>query len=337
MVYYFYDIVTNEKIETDKADFDLRFKALKTNEVLFFDSEEFHLYHSKNADEVYYLGFLKESKAIGYCITGLRNVDFKPVFCMPYSSPFSTFYFSAKTDDIDRAKCIKSLKSIANEKNANIRLIFPPDIYDDVLAVNIGIALDEGFSLQYSHVNNYFNLKDIYDIDEFVSQRPHSFRKNLNKAVRSNLTVRFNEKNFLKDAYEIIRKNRSEKNYPLAMSYEQILDISEMDTSKVDVFIVSDEKTDIASAIVFKISSKAVQVIYWGALEEYLGLRPMEFLVINVIKYYKEKGYDYLDIGPSTAGDRISHGLLRFKKTIGCHTNFKPVFLWQSGGENDTD
>ena len=73
MVYCFYDIATNEQTKCSKTDFDSRFKALKTNEVLFFDSEDFHLYHNKNADKVYFLGFLKESKAIGYCIFGLRD------------------------------------------------------------------------------------------------------------------------------------------------------------------------------------------------------------------------------------------------------------------------
>jgi len=58
---------------------------------------------------------------------------------------------------------------------------------------------------------------------------------------------------------------------------------------------------------------------------------------MNVVKYYKEKGYDYVDIGPSTADEKISHGLLRFKKTIGCRTNFKPVFLWQTRGSYDSD
>lgn len=57
MVYCFYDIATNEQTKCSKTDFGSRFKALKTNEVLFFDSEDFHLYHSKNADEVYFLGF----------------------------------------------------------------------------------------------------------------------------------------------------------------------------------------------------------------------------------------------------------------------------------------
>lgn len=337
MVYCFYDIATNEQTKCSKTDFDFRVKALKTNEVLFFDSEDFHLYHSKNADEVYFLGFLKESKAIGYCIFGLRDYSGRAMLCMPYSSPFSTFYFNPKIDDLDKARCINSLKSMAKELDADVKLILAPDIYDETLAISMGLVLDEGFKLQYSHVNNYYNLKEITDIDEFVSERAHSFRKNLNKAMRSNLVSRLNDDSSLQNAYQVIKLNRAEKGYPLAMSYQQILDISIMDKSKVDAFVVSNEQTDIAAAIVFEISSNAVQVVYWGALDEYSNLRPMEFLAMNVVKYYKEKGYDYVDIGPSTADEKISHGLLRFKKTIGCHTNFKPVFLWQTRGSYDSD
>lgn len=41
MVYCFYDIATNEKTKCSKTDFDSRFKALKTNEVLFLIAKTF--------------------------------------------------------------------------------------------------------------------------------------------------------------------------------------------------------------------------------------------------------------------------------------------------------
>ena len=56
-------------------------------------------------------------------------------------------------------------------------------------------------------------------------------------------------------------------------------------------------------------------------------MRPMELLSLEIIKFYKERSISYVDIGPSTANDKISHGLYGFKVNIGCKSNLKPVII----------
>ena len=55
------------------------------------------------------------------------------------------------------------------------------------------------------------------------------------------------------------------------------------------------------------------------------------------VEHYKNKGYEFLDIGPSTADYKVNYGLLKFKKNIGCSTNFKPVFYGELGGLVDSE
>ena len=337
MTYIFYDIVAKTTTETTSEMFEESIKNLHTNEVLFFDTKDFQAYHSKNADKVVCLGFKKEDKVIGFCYLGLRSSEEKNLLLIPYSSPFSDFYFSIKADDIDKMLSIRGLKQIANEHNADLKITLPPEIYDDNLAFNMSVLLDENIKLQYSHINNYIDLKAISSMEDFSSDRSHSFRKNLARAAKSNLTLLSNQDGILNRAFKVIKINREQKNYPLAMGYEQILDISNMNDARIDSFVVEDNYSDIAAAIVFRINLKTVQVIYWGALDEYSKLRPMEFLAYSLVEHYKNKGYEFLDIGPSTADYKVNYGLLKFKKNIGCSTNFKPVFYGELGGLVDSE
>ncbi len=331
MIYIFYDILECTKTKVSSEIFEANIKNLHTNEVLFFDTQDFQEYHSKSADEVICLGFIKEDKLIGFCYLGLRTNNDRNLLLMPYSAPFSDFYFATKTDDVDKMLSIRGLKYIANDYDADLKITLPPAIYDDNLPLNMGILLDESISLHYSHVNTYYDLKTISSMEEFVAEKSHSFRKNLARATKSDLTLKVNEEDFLNRAYKVIEQNRKQKNYPLAMGYEQIVDISTMTQAKTDSFVVGDKDNDMAAAIVFRINAKAVQVIYWGALDEYAKLRPMEYLACEIVRYYKDKGFEFVDIGPSTVDEKINYGLLKFKKNIGSITNFKPVFYGKQG------
>ena len=109
------------------------------------------------------------------------------------------------------------------------------------------------------------------------------------------------------------------------MNWESILETQSI--IDIDFFIVNKEKYAIGSAIVFHITSKVVQVVYWGDLSEFSQFKTMNFLSYNLFQYYKKQGIKIIDIGPSTKKSIPNFGLCEFKESIGCDISIKSEFF----------
>jgi len=92
---------------------------------------------------------------------------------------------------------------------------------------------------------------------------------------------------------------------------------------KHDVFIVKKDEKTIASAIIYRLNDRIAQVIYWGDVPGYSKCRPMNWLSYQVVTYYKQLGFSWLDIGPATENGVPNYGLCDFKQSIGCETSLK--------------
>ena len=51
--------------------------------------------------------------------------------------------------------------------------------------------------------------------------------------------------------------------------------------------------------------------------------KPINALAEFLVTYYTNKGFEYLDIGPSTDQGIPNYGLIDFKESIGCRTDSK--------------
>ncbi len=117
-------------------------------------------------------------------------------------------------------------------------------------------------------------------------------------------------------AYEVIAQNRSERGFPLRLTFEQLQETGTI--IPIDYFLVSNPENNVAAAIVFHLSKTIVRVVYWGDLPKFSELKTMNFLSYNVFQYYKEIQIPFIDIGHSTVDSVPNHGLCEFKESIGC-------------------
>jgi lipid II:glycine glycyltransferase (peptidoglycan interpeptide bridge formation enzyme) len=125
-------------------------------------------------------------------------------------------------------------------------------------------------------------------------------------------------------AFAIIKKNREVRGFPLRMTWEQIEETIKV--IKADFFLLyNDSKETIASAMVFHINSKVVQVVYWGDLPEFSHLKTMNFLSYKIFEYYQDSTVEIIDIGPSTEDSIPNYGLCEFKESIGCDITTKLI------------
>lgn len=279
-----------------------------------YGSADFNDLNKSKCEELYYLLF-KEGKYRLGIIGGSKD----GIFCSPISAPFGAFSFvseDVKLQYIEEA--IKILKQWVVRKGMKaIILTLPPSIYcESFFAKQLNSLWRSEFEVLYIDLNYFFPL-NVFD-NNFNEHIWHNARKNLRIALNCGLEFQqCNTEEGKKLAYEIIRKNREERNYPLKLSWDQIKSTSELVVA--DFFLINiREGISIASAIVFHVSSDVVQVIYWGDISGYSEVKPMNFLSYKVFEHYGKSGKKIVDIGPSTEHSIPNYGLCEFKESIGC-------------------
>ena len=271
---------------------------------------------------VFYLLFREGKYRLG--ITGgIREKG----FFSPFSAPFGGFLFVSKDVRIQYIEeAIELLKTWAAKRGFDsINIILPPVFYEsNFISKQINCFLRADYSLSVIDLNYAYNL-DNFD-ENYLRKIWYNARKNLKIALNSGL--RFFECKTDEEkltSYEIIRKNRESRAFPLRMTWEQVSETIHI--IPCDFFLVLyKDREYVASAVVFHINDFVVQVIYWGDIPGYSEIKPMNFMAFKIFEFYKTTGKKIADIGPSTEDSLPNYGLCEFKESIGCGIDTKIKF-----------
>ena len=288
-----------------------------------FGSAEFAGLNSDKAETVHYLLFKDGKYRLGL-IGGLRENTFHS----PFSAPFGGFVHlneNIKIAHIDQA--IELLSGWANESNIKaISVCLPPAIYrESFIAKQINSFFRAGFAIGKIDLSYSFKLRN-FD-KNYLEHIWRNARKNTRIALEQNMDFKKCESEEEKRlAYDIVRKNREAKEFPLRMSWEQVRNTTRL--IQADFFLgYTEDNEPISSAIIFHVSAQIVQVIYWGDIANTTVNKAMNFLAYKVFEYYKTQDTKIIDIGPSTEDSIPNQGLCEFKESIGCDIHPKITLI----------
>ena len=286
-----------------------------------FNSAPFIEINSSKCARVFYLLF-KDTKVRLGIVFGLRD----QLLVSPFSAPFGGFESSSeaiKLQQIDAA--LASLITWASVKEVlGIRIVQPPLFYQpNFNAKLINCYFRAGFDVTSFDLNYHFSTAKMDE--NYLNTIWYNARKNYNRAVKSDLTFEKIANKNGKQAYDVIAQNRSERGFPLRLTWEQIAET--ISVVKADFFVVKKDQNAIAAAMIFYVSTTIVQVVYWGDLPQFLEFKTMNFLSFNVFSYYKQQGISIIDIGPSTDKSIPNFGLCEFKESIGCDLSIKNEYF----------
>lgn len=314
----------NDSMRIIETDYCLYSKILSSKSNIIFNAPEFNRLNSYKVDTVKYLLFQKGEKyKFAFCV-GIRD----NAILSPFSAPCASIVPLHNKYGIESLEEAVMAFDKWQKKNhyKNVRIILPPDFYDyKSITIIQNTLLRNGYLIQCHDINYAFDLREVYK-KEYINNLASNGRKNLNIALKSNLNLyqctTLAEK---KEAYEIIENNRNRRGFPLRMTWTQVAETIKL--VKHDVFIVKRDNVSIAAAFIYYINNEVCSVIYWGDIDGYSHVKPINYLSYQLIQFYGEKGIKYLDIGISTEDGVPNYGLCDFKDSIGCFPSSKYVFV----------
>ena len=238
----------------------------------------------------------------------------------PFSAPFGGFW--PLTNDVslsDYTSLAQDLREFLGENDlAGCHLTLPPACYgNEAVSRQMHGFLGAGFSVDYVDVNHSLDLTK----EDFSSGLRRGGRRSLRNAESQNLVfVEAGTEPERRRAYNVIQTNRRQKDNPMHLSYDDLLEVR--DIAEVTFFLITKDDEDVAGAVVYAISPGIMQVVYWGHDVNFNELNPIHFLASNLFRIYQGTA-SVLDIGPSSSHGVADDGLCQFKESIGCSTTLK--------------
>lgn len=294
------------------------------NEPYFcYGSAAFNMLNMHKCEEILFLLFRNEKNRLGL-IGGVTG----NIFSSPFSAPFGGFSYVSRDIKLQHIEeSIKVLLDWAKKRNiSEVHVTLPPVFYDDTfISKQFNCLFRNDFVASVIDLNYALDLRN-FD-ENYTKNIWYNARKNLRISTELNLTFTICEESYCKElAYNIIKTNRESKGYPLRLSWEQVNDTIKI--FNADFFLISNENTPIASAVVFHINKHTVQIIYWGDTPGYSEFKPMNFLSFKLFEYYRNSDVKFIDIGPSTENSIPNYGVCEFKEGIGCRIDSKIGFTY---------
>jgi len=249
------------------------------------------------------------------------------VLLSPFSAPFGGFHFrheNAYVNEID--SFLASLKVfLLNNNYKGVEIILPPDLYHQTFNSKVANSMIRNeFLSSLPEITNWIELGKFNG--EFSQKNSRKF---YHQAIKNGLKFeQVTEDNDIEDVYRIICDNRTKFGRPIFMSLNDILNTRKL--WPVDFFKVYTRDNDpCASAVLYRSRSDIVYAVFWGDNETGRQLRAMDFLAYQLISFYKELNFSYLDMGISTEKGEPNEGLLRFKESHEAVSSLRYKFEWR--------
>lgn len=246
----------------------------------------------------------------------------------PFSAPFGGFHFRYEAIFYDRIyDFLSKLKQYVTEQNLECASItLSPNMYNPTFnakAVNAFIRL--GFTMPPPDILSYINLKEFRG--EWIKSE---VQQNCNKAIRNGLTFSLvTDEKSMEEVYAIIETNRENQNRPIHMTLNELLEVNNI--IPVDFFLVRNQRGEgVSSAVFYRGDEKIVHGVFVGDLLSARKLGGVDFMFLNLFNHYKEKGYDYIDLGKSSSQGEPNIGLVRFKEIHNCTSSLLYTFMWDN-------
>jgi len=156
-------------------------------------------------------------------------------------------------------------------------------------------------------------------------------RTYVNSALRKGLKVDMADVNALDEFYPLLVANRAKHGATPTHTLEELRKIFSLVPQRAKLFVCSLDNCMVAGSVVFELNDRVAYSFYPCHDDRFENHRPATLMAVCLAKHYIERGYRYLELGPSTFDDySINVGLARFKEEVGSVGYCRDAWIWHT-------
>ncbi|MCK5117030.1 MAG: GNAT family N-acetyltransferase [Candidatus Aegiribacteria sp.] len=186
--------------------------------------------------------------------------------------------------------------------------------------------------LEFSLLKRGFNyrkreLTAVIDLSRLGEELRLGFRssalRGVRKAIKSGVTVEENPDFSL--FYHVLESNLQQRhNVRPTHTLEELERLRNLlGRDQIKQFIATLDGEVLAGMVMFHCNPRVTLAFYISHDQEHQALRPVNLVYMEVIRWAKQMGYHYLDLGTFTLDMNINHGLCRFKESFSARGIFR--------------
>lgn len=204
-----------------------------------------------------------------------------------------------------------------------------------------GIEMTSPPAIYYRRPNNYLEfslvkrgfkyrkreLTAVIDLSRLGEELNLGFRssalRGVRKAVKSGVEVEENSDFSL--FYHVLESNLQQRHgVKPTHSLEELEKLRKLlGKDRIRQFIAVKDGEVLAGMVMFHCNPRVTLAFYISHDQEHQALRPVNLVYMEVIKWAKQMGYHYMDLGTFTLNMEVNHGLCRFKESFSARGNFR--------------
>lgn len=208
-------------------------------------------------------------------------------------------------------KLVKKLFTKLASKYKEFHLILPPYFYNKNLKIIIAELLSHGAFIEKCEINNHIDCSKKIEFSK-------GNKKKLNKLLNEKFSFRKGDSSDLKNAYDIIKENRTIKGNKVSLSFSKISTLIKNFNEKFNIwFVFNSHNKPVASAITIDLIDEIRYVFYWGDKLRKDTNSPIVLMAHKLIQENIKNNISVLDLGTSSLNGKINLGLKNFKNSLG--------------------
>ncbi len=140
-------------------------------------------------------------------------------------------------------------------------------------------------------------------------------RRSTKKAIREGVVVKISQD--YKSYYEILKNNLGMRHNVLPThTLDELLTLKDLFPEKIMLFAAYLKEKMLGGMVIFVTNERVILAFYISHDEKYQSYRPVNLLFYEVIKWGRDQGFNYLDLGTFTLNMNPNWGLGRFKENF---------------------
>jgi Acetyltransferase (GNAT) domain len=243
--------------------------------------------------------------------------------CAGFGAPFGGFDLARPNETIANVEGLvdASLESLAADGVDVVEVRAKPGHYGSNEAALQFVLLNRGFEVAACDLNAYLDLEPVDSVDAYAEHLKPAARKMLRRSRALGLSavqVPADDEAAWAEAYEVLRRNRVDRGRPMRLELDYVRRIRDAFPGHVRLLALLADGAMCAAALVYRVAAGRDLVQYWGDAGHDLAVSPMNHLVATVVEHGLAAGTRTIDIGISSEHGVPNHGLIQFKRSVGC-------------------